>query len=60
MSELVLDRVQFFRERREDGERPRGRPARIFVDPNGRLHVGDSVPKTEGPGLSEIRPAVFA
>jgi hypothetical protein len=62
MSELVMDRAQFlFRERREGGgDRPRGRPPKVFVDPNGRLHVGDAVPETEGPGLSEIRQAVFA
>jgi hypothetical protein len=62
MSELVLDRVQLlFRESRNpDTARPRQRPQRIFVDPSGRLRIGDSVPETEGPGLAEVKPDLFA
>ena len=30
------------------------------VDPGGRIRIGDDVPESEGPGLSEIHQAVFA
>jgi hypothetical protein len=61
MSELVLDRVQLlFRENREGVGRPRARPGKVFVDPDGRLHIGDAVPKDDRPGLAEIRQKTFA
>ncbi len=61
MSDVVLDRVQsLLRESREKGETlPRERSRKVFVDPGGRIHFGDS-PETEGPGLSEIHQSVFA
>jgi hypothetical protein len=62
VSDTGLDNVMFlFRANRERGDdRPRERPQRIFVDPSGRLRVGDSVPATEGPGLSEVPRKTFA
>ncbi len=62
MAELVLDRVQLLlRENRQRGDdSPRERPRKIFVDPGGRIRVGDAVPENEGPGLSEVHQAVFA
>lgn len=61
MSELVLDRLQLlFREERERSDpRPQGRPARILVDPSGKIRIGDSVPGSE-PGAAEVKPSVFA
>jgi hypothetical protein len=32
----------------------------VFVDPGGRIRLGDAVPENEGPGLSEVHQAVFA
>ena len=62
MAELVLDRVQLLlRENRKGGnDRPRERPLKIFVDPDGRIRLGDDVPENEGPGLSEVHQSVFA
>ncbi|BDG02955.1 hypothetical protein [Anaeromyxobacter oryzae] len=62
MAEIVLDRIQFLlRENRERGDdRPRGRPQKIFVDPGGRIRIGDTVPNDDRPGLSEVHQAVFA
>ncbi len=62
MSDAVLDRVQLLlRESREKGEElPRERARKVFVDPSGRIRLGDDVPDAEGPGLSEIHHAVFA
>lgn len=62
MSDTVLDRVQLLlRESREKGEElPRERARKVFVDPSGRIRLGDDVPDAEGPGLSEIHHAVFA
>lgn len=61
MSDAVLDRIQLLlRESREKGEDlPRERARKVFVDPGGKIRIGDS-PETEGPGLSEIHQAVFA
>lgn len=58
----VLDRVQLLlRESREKGEQlPRERARKVFVDPGGRIRLGDDVPESEGPGLSEIHQGVFA
>lgn len=62
MSDTVLERLELLlRESREQGEeRPRERARKVFVDPGGRIRLGDSVPGTEGPGLSEVHQAVFA
>lgn len=62
MAELVLDRVQFLlRDTRADGsDRPLGPSRRIFVDPGGRIRIGDSVPDDDRPGLAEVRQDVFA
>lgn len=62
MSDAVLDRLQLLlRENREQGEElPRERARKVFVDPGGRIRIGDDVPSTEGPGLSEIHQGVFA
>ena len=62
MSDTVLERLELLlRESRDRGEeRPRERARKVFVDPGGRIRLGDSVPATEGPGLSEVHQAVFA
>ena len=62
MSETVLQRLELLlREGRDRGEdRPRERARKVFVDPGGRIRLGDDGPETEGPGLSEIHHAVFA
>lgn len=62
MSDAVLDRLQLLlRDTREKGDpQPRERARKVFVDPGGRIRLGDAVPQNEGPGLSEIHQAVFA
>ncbi len=62
MSDVVLDRLELFlRDSRAKGDpQPRERSRKVFVDPGGRIRLGDAVPQNEGPGLSEIHQAVFA
>jgi hypothetical protein len=62
MSDTVLERLELLlRESRDRGEGlPRERSRKVFVDPGGRIRIGDDVPESEGPGLSEIHQAVFA
>lgn len=62
MSDTVLERLELLlRENREQGqERPPQRARKVFVDPGGRIRLGDAVPEGEGPGLSEVHQAVFA
>ncbi len=62
MSDTVLDRLELLlRESRDRGEElPRERARKVFVDPGGRIRLGDDVPETDGPGLSEVHQAVFA
>ena len=63
MSETVLQRLELLlREDRDRGgdARPRERAKKVFVDPGGRIRLGDSVPENEGPGLSEVHQGVFA
>ncbi|HEY6005668.1 MAG TPA: hypothetical protein VIV57_22500 [Anaeromyxobacter sp.] len=62
MSETVLQRLELLlREDRERGDdRPPERARKVFVDPGGRIRLGDSVPENEGPGLSEVHRGVFA
>jgi hypothetical protein len=58
----VLDRVQLLlRESRAQGESlPRERTKKVYVDPSGRIRLGDDLPQSEDPGLSEIHQGVFA
>ncbi len=59
--DLVLDRLQLlFRAYREQRDTLRSRPARILVDPGGRIRIGDPERRDEGPGLAEVKPDVFA
>ncbi|HEU4382620.1 MAG TPA: hypothetical protein VFR85_03865 [Anaeromyxobacteraceae bacterium] len=62
MSDTVLEPLEILlRESRERGEeQPRQRARKVFVDPGGRIRLGDAVPEGEGPGLSEVHQAVFA
>ena len=62
MSDTVLERLEILlRESRDRGEdQPRLRARKVFVDPGGRIRLGDAVPEGEGPGLSEVHQAVFA
>lgn len=62
MSDTVLDRLELLlRDAREKGEpAPRERARKVFVDPGGKIRLGDAVPENEGPGLSEVHQAVFA
>jgi hypothetical protein len=62
MSDAVLDRLELFlRDSRERNDlQPRERARKVFVDPGGRIRLGDAVPQNDGPGLSEIHQAVFA
>jgi hypothetical protein len=66
MSETVLQRLELLlREDRDRGggqgeARPRERARKVFVDPGGRIRLGDTVPENEGPGLSEVHKGVFA
>lgn len=62
MSDTVMQRLELLlredRERRD--ERPRERARKVFVDPGGRIRLGDTVPENDGPGLSEVHQGVFA
>ena len=62
MSTSVLDRLRELvldnRERRE--ERPLEARRKVFVDPDGKIHLGDDLPEGEGHALSEVHQAVFA
>lgn len=62
MSDTVMDRLALLlREDRERGdEQPRERARKVFVDPGGRIRLGDAVPENDGPGLSEVHQGVFA
>lgn len=47
--------------RREGDTEPRDKRRRVFVDRNGRVVIGDDLPKgDEGQSLSEVHQAVFA
>jgi hypothetical protein len=49
------------RNRREGDTTPRDKRRRVFVDRNGRVVIGDDLPKgDEGQSLSEVHQAVFA
>jgi hypothetical protein len=62
MSDIVMQRLELLlREDRERGdEQPRERARKVFVDPGGRIRLGDTVPENDGPGLSEVHQGVFA
>jgi hypothetical protein len=47
--------------RRDGDTAPRDKRRRVFVDRNGRVVIGDDLPKgDEGQSLSEVHQAVFA
>ncbi len=54
LREVVLDN------RRGGDQRSRGRRRQVFVDPGGRIVIGDDLDEGEGRQLSEVHPAVFA
>jgi hypothetical protein len=62
MSDAVLDalRLTLFDSRREGLDQPVERRRRIFVDPGGRIVIGDDLEDGDGLQLSEVHPAVFA
>jgi hypothetical protein len=62
MSDAVLDalRLTLFDSRREGPDQPVERRKRIFVDPGGRIVIGDDVEDGDGLQLSEVHQAVFA
>ena len=62
MSDTVMERLELLlREDRERAdEQPRERARKVFVDPGGRIRLGDSVPENDGPALSEVHQGVFA
>ena len=62
MADTVMHRLALLlREGRARGdEQPRERARKVFVDPGGRIRLGDTVPENEGPGLSEVHQGVFA
>ncbi|HEX9288907.1 MAG TPA: hypothetical protein VF904_05230 [Anaeromyxobacteraceae bacterium] len=53
LRDVVLDN------RRSGDERPRERRRQVFVDPSGRIVLGDAL-DDEGRQLSEVHQAVFA
>jgi len=64
MSDAVLERLRLvvLDNRRTGDFEPRQRPKKIFVDPGGRIRIGDAPSQGEGDGLglSEVHQAVFA
>ena len=62
MSDTVLDRLQglLLDARRTGDEAPQGRRKKVFVDPGGRIRIGDDLAPGEGQHLSEVHEAVFA
>jgi hypothetical protein len=54
LREVVLDG------RRGGDHRSRERRRQVFVDPGGRIVIGDDLADGEGRQLSEVHPAVFA
>ena len=53
LREVVLDN-------RRLGDQPRDRGRQVFVDPSGRIVIGDRVDADDARQLSEVHPAVFA
>ncbi len=62
MADTVMQRLELLlREDRERGdEQPRERARKVFVDPGGRIRLGDAVPENDGLALSEVPRGVFA
>jgi len=63
MAEAVLDELKrVVGDNRRDGEvAPREKRRKVFVDPAGRIVIGDRLPQDdEGRSLSEVHQAVFA
>ncbi|HYS80729.1 MAG TPA: hypothetical protein VEM76_08460 [Anaeromyxobacteraceae bacterium] len=62
MAQLDLERLRtvVLDSRRSGEARPRERRRQIFVDPSGRVLLGDDVGQDEGRQLSEVHQAVFA
>ncbi len=62
MSDTVLDRLRLvvLDNRRTADAQPRERSKKVFVDPGGRIRIGDAPPQGDGLGLSEVHQAVFA
>lgn len=63
MAEAVLDDLKrVVNDNRRDGEvAPRDKRRKVFVDPSGRIVIGDRLPRDdEGRSLSEVHQAVFA
>jgi hypothetical protein len=59
----AAERVQglLVHNRREGDTAPREKRRRVFVDRNGRVVIGDDLPRgDEGQSLSEVHQAVFA
>ncbi len=54
LREVVLDN------RRSGDHRPTDRRRQVFVDPSGRIVIGDGVDRDETRQLSEVHQAVFA
>ncbi len=62
MSQLDLERLRavVLDNRRGGEEQPRERRRQVFVDPSGRVLVGDDVESDGVRQLSEVHQAVFA
>ena len=62
MSEATLDPLTglLAGNRRTGDELPAERRKKVFVDPGGRIRVGDDLGPGEGQHLSEIHQALFA
>jgi hypothetical protein len=62
LSDAVLDRLQtlLLDARRAAGEASQGKRKKVFVDPGGRIRIGDDLASGEGQHLSEVHQAVFA
>ncbi len=54
LREVVLDN------RRNGDHQPRDRRRQVFVDPSGRIVIGDGVDADDARQLSEVHQAVFA
>ncbi len=62
MSDAVLDRLRrvVVDNRRASDHLPREKRKKVFVDPSGRIRIGDDLGADEGLHLSEVHQAVFA
>jgi hypothetical protein len=62
MAQVDLERLRdvVLDNRRTRDERPREKRRKVFVDPSGRVILGDDLAEDEGRQLSEVHLAVFA